>query len=146
MINAPTIMKRKCSTVAASTSTAKARGIVVIRIGRMVMKAAPTNEPMIRTDYPDVIYKSEREKFRAVIKAGGRLCAIEADGSVAYDTFLSPPLFPDLEYPAGRPALALTNRRQPAQRRQPPGSARQDRLEQRRRRNDLIAVGRRGRA
>jgi len=40
---------------------------------------------------------------------GGRLCAIEADGAVAYNTFMSPPLFPDLEYPGGRPALALSS-------------------------------------
>jgi hypothetical protein len=40
---------------------------------------------------------------------GGRLCAIEADGGVAYDTFMSPPLFPELEYPGGRPALALSS-------------------------------------
>jgi hypothetical protein len=39
---------------------------------------------------------------------GGRLCAIDGDGSIPYDTFLSPPLFPDLAYPAGRPALALS--------------------------------------
>ncbi|MBN1842773.1 MAG: preprotein translocase subunit SecA [Deltaproteobacteria bacterium] len=28
----------------------------------------PTNEPMIRTNYPDVIYKTEAEKFRAVVE------------------------------------------------------------------------------
>ncbi len=27
----------------------------------------PTNKPMIRKDYPDVIYKTEREKFKAVV-------------------------------------------------------------------------------
>ena len=39
---------------------------------------------------------------------GGRLCAIEADGSIPYDTFLGPPLFGDLKYPGGRAALALS--------------------------------------
>jgi preprotein translocase subunit SecA len=28
----------------------------------------PTNEPMIRTNYPDVIYKTEAEKFRAAVE------------------------------------------------------------------------------
>jgi len=41
---------------------------------------------------------------------GGRLCAIEGDGGIPYETFLSPPLFPDLEYPGGRPALALSGK------------------------------------
>ncbi len=43
------------------------------------------------------------------IITGGRLCALEADGSVPYEDFLGPPLFPDLEYPGGRPALALSS-------------------------------------
>jgi len=42
------------------------------------------------------------------IISGGRLCAVDADGGIPYDTFLSPPLFPDLKYPGGRPALALS--------------------------------------
>jgi preprotein translocase subunit SecA len=28
----------------------------------------PTNEPMIRVDYPDVVYKNEKAKFRAVVE------------------------------------------------------------------------------
>jgi preprotein translocase subunit SecA len=28
---------------------------------------APTNKPMVRTDYPDVVYKTEKEKFGAVV-------------------------------------------------------------------------------
>ena len=28
----------------------------------------PTNMPLIRTNYPDVIYKTEEEKFRAVVR------------------------------------------------------------------------------
>ena len=27
----------------------------------------PTNQPMVRTDFPDMIYKTKREKFEAVL-------------------------------------------------------------------------------
>ena len=41
---------------------------------------------------------------------GGRLCSLEADGSLAYATFLSEPLFPGLkDSERGRPALALSS-------------------------------------
>jgi len=43
------------------------------------------------------------------VVTGGRLCAIDADGGIPYDSFLSPPLFAGLEYPGGRPALALSD-------------------------------------
>jgi len=39
---------------------------------------------------------------------GGRLCAVDADGSIPYETFLGPPMFPDSPYPMGMPALALS--------------------------------------
>ncbi|MBM4042892.1 MAG: hypothetical protein FJ290_30755, partial [Planctomycetes bacterium] len=39
---------------------------------------------------------------------GGRLCAIDADGGIPYDTFLGPPMFPDSPCPMGMPALALS--------------------------------------
>ena len=42
------------------------------------------------------------------IAGSRRLCAIEADGSIPYDTFLSEPLFPELKGEAGRPALAIS--------------------------------------
>ena len=32
------------------------------------MAVVPTNKKMIRTDYADVIYKTEREKFKAVVE------------------------------------------------------------------------------
>jgi len=28
----------------------------------------PTNKPMIRIDYPDVVYKTERAKFKAILE------------------------------------------------------------------------------
>jgi len=43
------------------------------------------------------------------IITGGRLCALEADGSIPYDTFMSEPLFPALKHAGGRPALALSS-------------------------------------
>ncbi len=39
---------------------------------------------------------------------GGRLCAVDADGGIPYGTFLSPPLFPGVSFPGGRPALAVS--------------------------------------
>lgn len=39
---------------------------------------------------------------------GGRLCAVDADGGIPYDTFLGPPLFPGVKFPGGRPALAVS--------------------------------------
>lgn len=39
---------------------------------------------------------------------GGRLCAIDADGGIPYETFLSEPLLPKLEHVTGRPALAVS--------------------------------------
>ncbi|MBM4043201.1 MAG: hypothetical protein FJ290_32335, partial [Planctomycetes bacterium] len=39
---------------------------------------------------------------------GGRLCAVDADGGIPYDTFLGPPMFPDSPCPMGMPALALS--------------------------------------
>ncbi|NPV53638.1 MAG: preprotein translocase subunit SecA [Firmicutes bacterium] len=37
----------------------------------------PTNEPMIRTDHPDVVYKTERAKFNAVVE---EIVALHAKG------------------------------------------------------------------
>ncbi|MHC4916355.1 MAG: NHL repeat-containing protein, partial [Planctomycetota bacterium] len=42
------------------------------------------------------------------IKNGGRLCAVNADGTLPYADFLGPKLFPGLKHPAGRPALCLS--------------------------------------
>jgi len=28
----------------------------------------PTNRPLIRTNYPDLVYRTEKEKFKAVVK------------------------------------------------------------------------------
>lgn len=40
---------------------------------------------------------------------GGRLCALDADGSVPYDTFMSEPLFADHKNVGGRPSLCLSS-------------------------------------
>ena len=32
----------------------------------------PTNKPMIRADYADVVYKSEKEKFNAIVEGDNR--------------------------------------------------------------------------
>lgn len=39
---------------------------------------------------------------------GGRLCAVDADGGIPFETYLGPPLFPGVTFPGGRPALALS--------------------------------------
>ena len=43
------------------------------------------------------------------IITGGRLCAIDADGGVPYDTFLSEPLFPGVKNCGGKPTLAMSS-------------------------------------
>ncbi len=43
------------------------------------------------------------------VVTGGRLCAIDAEGGIPYETFLGPPLFPSLEYPGGPAALAVSS-------------------------------------
>ena len=50
------------------TGTADTEAAEFHKIYKLDVVVIPTNEPMIRTDFPDVIYKTEREKFRAVIK------------------------------------------------------------------------------
>src|SRR5205823_10161811 len=38
------------------------------QIYKLDVTVIPTNQPMVRADYPDLIYKNERGKFRAVIQ------------------------------------------------------------------------------
>jgi hypothetical protein len=42
------------------------------------------------------------------VVGGGRLCAVNADGTLPYDDFLGPKLFPGLKSPGGSPALCLS--------------------------------------
>jgi len=50
------------------TGTADTEAAEFKKIYDLDVVVIPTNEPMIRVDYPDVIYKTEHEKFKAVVE------------------------------------------------------------------------------
>lgn len=54
--------------LAGMTGTAYTEAAEFEKIYNLDVVVIPTNEPMIRIDNPDVIYKTERAKFRAVIE------------------------------------------------------------------------------
>ncbi len=54
--------------LAGMTGTADTEAEEFAKIYNLDVVIVPTNEPMIRTDYPDVIYKTEKAKFHAVIE------------------------------------------------------------------------------
>ena len=50
------------------TGTADTEAVEFKKIYDLDVMVVPTNQPMIRTDFPDVIYKTKREKFEAVVE------------------------------------------------------------------------------
>ena len=54
--------------LAGMTGTADTEAAEFKKIYNLDVAVIPTNEPMIRTDYTDVIYKTEKEKFNAIIE------------------------------------------------------------------------------
>ena len=50
------------------TGTADTEAEEFHKIYKLDVVAIPTNLPMVRTDFPDLVYKNERGKFRAVIE------------------------------------------------------------------------------
>ncbi|MBI4042111.1 MAG: preprotein translocase subunit SecA [Deltaproteobacteria bacterium] len=54
--------------LAGMTGTADTEAEEFHKIYKLNVVVIPTNEPMIRTDHHDLIYKTEREKFEAVIR------------------------------------------------------------------------------
>ena len=54
--------------LAGMTGTADTEAAEFKEIYNLEVVVIPTNMPMIRTDYPDVIYRTEREKFEAAIE------------------------------------------------------------------------------
>ncbi len=50
------------------TGTAETEAVEFQKIYGLDVVVIPTNRPLVRTNYPDVIYKTEREKFNAVCK------------------------------------------------------------------------------
>ena len=58
---------RMYDTLAGMTGTADTEAAEFKKIYNLDVMVIPTNEPMIRLDYPDVIYKTEAEKFEAAV-------------------------------------------------------------------------------
>jgi len=54
--------------LAGMTGTADTEAPEFAKIYKLDVVVIPTNKKMIRKDYPDVIYKTEREKFKAVVE------------------------------------------------------------------------------
>ena len=54
--------------LAGMTGTADTEAAEFRKIYNLDVMVIPTNMPLIRTNYPDVIYKTEDEKFRAVVR------------------------------------------------------------------------------
>jgi len=54
--------------LAGMTGTAKTEEEEFMKIYGMDVVVIPTNAPMIRIDYPDVVYKTEKAKFEAVVE------------------------------------------------------------------------------
>jgi preprotein translocase subunit SecA len=54
--------------LAGMTGTADTEAAEFKKIYDLDVMVIPTNEPMIRIDHPDVIYKTEQEKFKAVVE------------------------------------------------------------------------------
>jgi len=54
--------------LAGMTGTADTEAPEFRKIYNLDVVVIPTNMPLIRTNYPDVIYKTEEEKFRAVVR------------------------------------------------------------------------------
>src|SRR6058998_1496810 len=54
--------------LAGMTGTADTEAPEFAKIYKLDVVVVPTNRPLIRTNYPDVVYKTEREKFDAVVQ------------------------------------------------------------------------------
>ena len=52
--------------LAGMTGTALTESEEFEKIYRLDVASIPTNKPLIRTEYPDVVYKTEKEKFNAI--------------------------------------------------------------------------------
>src|SRR5512144_2730920 len=59
---------RMYNKLAGMTGTAETEAEEFAKIYNLDVLVVPTNQPMIRTDYPDVIYKTETGKFNEAIK------------------------------------------------------------------------------
>jgi preprotein translocase subunit SecA len=74
--------------LAGMTGTADTEAPEFAKIYNLDVSLIPTNKKMIRTDHSDVIYKTEREKFRAVVEEIRELAQMERPvlvGTVSID-------------------------------------------------------------
>ena len=62
---------RMYAKLAGMTGTAETEAEEFAKIYKLDVVVIPTNCPLIRTNYPDVVYKTEREKFDAVVREIG---------------------------------------------------------------------------
>src|SRR5207249_10113618 len=58
---------RMYSKLAGMTGTADTEAVEFDKIYRLEVMVIPTNRTLIRIEYPDVVYRTEREKFDAVV-------------------------------------------------------------------------------
>ncbi len=54
--------------LAGMTGTADTEAAEFAKIYNLDVNVIPTNRPMIRRDYPDVVYRTEKEKFNAIVE------------------------------------------------------------------------------
>jgi preprotein translocase subunit SecA len=54
--------------LAGMTGTADTEAVEFRKTYNLDVLVTPTNQPLIRTNYPDVVYRTEKEKFKAVVK------------------------------------------------------------------------------
>src|SRR5207247_7314690 len=59
---------RMYAKLAGMTGTADTEAVEFKKIYKLDVVVMPPNKPMHRVDHPDVVYKSEREKFNAVVE------------------------------------------------------------------------------
>ena len=57
---------RMYNKLAGMTGTADTEAAEFAKIYNLDVNVIPTNQPMIRMDYPDVVYRTEKEKFEAI--------------------------------------------------------------------------------
>lgn len=58
---------RMYSKIAGMTGTAETEALEFKKIYNLDVVVIPTNKPLIRYTYPDVVYRTEKEKFKAVV-------------------------------------------------------------------------------
>ena len=59
---------RMYHTLAGMTGTADTEAAEFAKIYNLDVVIAPTNQPMIRVDFPDLIYRTEKEKYTAIVE------------------------------------------------------------------------------